>query len=191
MEVDSIFIHFKISRISSHESFHSFDSHTQLLIGNLPIFLGNEPILSLLCLFFILKILKTISIRSKYSKDSWPNKYMLAKLFFISNPKNSYSSIHRSSITHYCIKERPGYINLNLRILDDNVTFRDSDFIYYKYITLTRSSLKEFNNHWEKFTLRRKNILNLKFKVMTNWSILFIDLEKLFSLTGSVWSWVK
>jgi len=190
MEVDSIFIHFKISRISSHESFHSFGFHTQLLIGNLPIFLGNEPILSLLCLFFILKILKTITIRSKYSKDSWPNKYMLANLFFISNPKNSYSSIHRSSITHYCINERPGYINLNLRILDD-VTFHDSDFIYYKYITLTRSSLKEFNNHWEKFTLRRKNILNLKFKVMTNWSILFIDLEKLFSLTGSVWSRVK
>jgi len=42
MKVDSLSIHFKMSMISSrtkHESFNSFGSHTQFLIGNSPIFI--------------------------------------------------------------------------------------------------------------------------------------------------------
>ncbi|KAL5063829.1 hypothetical protein RYX36_025566 [Vicia faba] len=42
MRVDSLSIHFKMSMISSrtkHESFNSFGSHTQFLIGNFPIFI--------------------------------------------------------------------------------------------------------------------------------------------------------
>jgi hypothetical protein len=64
MKVDSLSIHFKTSMISSrtkHESFDSFGSHTQLLMGNFPIFfLCNEPILS--SLFIFQKILKNIEI---------------------------------------------------------------------------------------------------------------------------------
>ena len=103
MKVDSLSIHFKTSMISSrtkHESFDSFGSHTQLLMGNFPIFffLFNEPILS--SLFIFQKILKNIEIdyytntRPEYSEDSSDQTNNCQQscffFFFSSNPKNSY-----------------------------------------------------------------------------------------------------
>lgn len=55
MKVDYLSIHFKTSMISSrtkHESFDSFGSHAQLLMGTSHIFfLCNEPIFSSLFIF--------------------------------------------------------------------------------------------------------------------------------------------
>lgn len=86
MKVDSLSIHFKMSMISSrtkHESFDSFGSHTQLLIGNFPIFLCNEPILSSIFIFF--KYLKQFLIYDQNIRRTLLTKqiYMSAKLFFL------------------------------------------------------------------------------------------------------------
>lgn len=74
MKVDYLSIHFKTSMISSrtkHESFDSFGSHAQLLMGTSHIFfLCNEPIFSSLFIFKkeISKLLT--NRRPEYSEDS-------------------------------------------------------------------------------------------------------------------------
>lgn len=117
MKVDSLSIHLKTSMISSqtkHESFNSFGSHTQLLIGQFFLsFLMSLSSLIFICIqIFIWKILKLITnTRPEFLEDSSDQTNICQQsCFFSSNPKNSYYFIRRSSISHCinCIKKRGG-----------------------------------------------------------------------------------
>jgi len=109
MKVDYLSIHFKTSMISSrtkHESFDSFGSHAQLLMGTSHIFfLCNEPIFSSLFIFKkeISKLLT--NRRPEYSEDSSDQTNNCQQsCFFLSKEFLLLYFIHRSSISH-CIKK--------------------------------------------------------------------------------------
>ena len=116
MKVDYLSIYFKTSTIPSrtkHEAFKSFGSRAQLLqlfMRNSHFFLNIMNLSSLLYSYFIFKkkiSKRIINPRPEYSEDSseQTNNCQQRCFFFFSNPKNSYSFIHRSSITH-CTKGR-------------------------------------------------------------------------------------
>lgn len=135
MKVDYLSIHFKTSMISSrtkHESFDSFGSHAQLLMGTSHSFFFYVMNLSSLFIFQK-KDRNLLQIQDQNIRRTLLTKQIIVSkvVFFSSNPKNSYYFIHRSPISH-CIKKGMKYPFFPFFTVKGSNHFIDMSVLYRK-----------------------------------------------------------